>query len=86
VPYAVGPFLVFAYGDLVCLKLKLYKDNYLFGLQSSISVESYDELKLNVTRSTTGLVIRESQQYRASTAMSIKSKDNSPQIKRDSWQ
>jgi hypothetical protein len=27
IPYAVGAFLVFAYGDLMCLKLKLYMEN-----------------------------------------------------------
>ncbi len=50
IPYSVGAFLVFAFGDWVCLKLKLYKDNEVFGLDASTSVFSPN---LNEERNTT---------------------------------
>ena len=40
IPYSVGAFLVFAFGDWICLKLQLYKDNEVFGLYSSMSILS----------------------------------------------
>lgn len=40
IPYSVGAFVVFAFGDWVCLKLRLYKDNEVYGLYSSLSFMS----------------------------------------------
>ena len=61
----------------MCLKLKLYKENYLFGLRSNeSSVESYSKVNLSATRNTGlfGTANRESEQARASL-VSGKSKD-----------
>ena len=50
IPYSVGAFLVFSFGDWVCLKLKLYKDNEVFGLGASTSLSSPH---INEARNTT---------------------------------
>ena len=77
IPYSVGSFLVFAFGDWVCLKLKLYKKNDLFGLGSVDSEEeSYGKINLSLVRNTGlfGTTTRESEQARA-TLVSSKNKD-----------
>ena len=63
----------------MCLKLKLYKENDLFGLRSvESSVESYGKVNLSATGNTGlfGTANRESEQARA-TLVSGKSKENS---------
>lgn len=35
VPYSLGSFLSFAFGDFVCLKLKLYTDSDVYALDQS---------------------------------------------------
>jgi hypothetical protein len=35
IPFLIGPFLAFAFGDWLCLKLRLYKESNVFGLDSS---------------------------------------------------
>ena len=42
-PYALGAFLTFAFGDLICLKLKLYKNSDAYTLDNSASILSLHE-------------------------------------------
>ncbi len=51
IPYAVGAFLVFAFGDFVCLKLKLYDENPLVRFDSKSSVDSYEQIKIDLAKS-----------------------------------
>lgn len=54
IPYGVGAFLAFAFGDWVCLKLRLYKDNEVYGLEASMSIASrppsFKNANINETR------------------------------------
>jgi len=56
---------VFAFGDWVCLKLSLYKDNEVTGLTASVSVLSFHDGNINETRKTFGTVTSESDNLRA---------------------
>ena len=84
IPFSVGSFLVFAFGDFVCLKLKLYKENQLFRFDSSQSIESLEQIKLNVTRTTVSMTVRESEKMESVT-FSDRNKDISPSKIRNSW-